>query len=86
MAYFHFFIIERQMPWWEKIHVAQFLQKLAFRKNATHYSALFRFDYFPLWEFSLGSLSSASVAHLKSENTAFLLQEFSKLPCLPNKN
>ena len=33
-AYFHFFIIERKMSWWEKIYVANFLQKLAYRKNA----------------------------------------------------
>ena len=37
MAYFHFFIIERQMSWWEEIHVANFLQKLPYRKSAIHF-------------------------------------------------
>ena len=34
MAYFHFFIIERQMSWWEKTHVANFLYILPYMKNA----------------------------------------------------
>ena len=33
MAYFHFFIIERQISWWKKIHVANFLQKFPYRKK-----------------------------------------------------
>ena len=44
MAYFHFFIIVRQISWWEQINVANFLQKLSYWKNAIH---LLTRDIFP---------------------------------------
>ena len=36
MAYFHFFIIERQMSWWEQIHVANLCRQVLVATFATN--------------------------------------------------
>ena len=45
MTYFHFFILERQMSWWEWIHMANFLHKLPYRNDTIQFLTLTIFSY-----------------------------------------